>query len=307
MTAPHAAGIGEVDVQDILARAFASVAPFRDRILARIGQGEFATETGACFISAVRSVSEADGETDVQADWTRAGVGRLRLLVEVKLNAQFMPLQGARYRARAARARAAALADRTTTLLLAPKAYLDGANVEARHFDVCVSLEEVLPWVADCDARGAVLIREALGRLAQGEPLGGKGLFRGIHDAIAREIEARALPFRVTNHATDWVFLDHPAAGKGVRFRYRIGEGVAELRLNKSFIGTHTLPGVTRPAFVVHLSRNAETVYRHSDLRVSNRARAGTATDEEIGAIVSALDELARWWADRKSACAPGV
>jgi hypothetical protein len=307
VTATQPAGIGEVDVQDVLARALAGAASFRDRLLARIGQGDFATDTGARFVRAVRSVHEADGETDVQADWMRDGIGRLRLMVEVKLGAQFMPQQGARYRARAARALAAGRADRATTVLLAPTSYFEGANVEARHFDLSVSLEEVLPWISDCDAPGAVLIREALDRLAAGQPLGGKGLFRSMHDAIAREIDARALPFRVTNHATDWVFLDHPAAGKGVRFRYRIREGVAELRLDKSFSGAHTLPGVTRPAYVVHLPRNTETVYRHSGLRVSDRTRAGTATDADVGAIVAALDELARWWAGRGSVGAPGI
>lgn len=47
------------------------------------------------------SVNHSNGESDIVVDWERSDGKRLQVLIEVKLSAQFMPRQGARYRERA--------------------------------------------------------------------------------------------------------------------------------------------------------------------------------------------------------------
>ena len=293
------AGIGETDVQEVLTSLLNDVGECRDRFLARVGRHDFANGTGAQFIRAVRSVRDVDGETDVLADWERAGLGRLRVLGEVKLAAQFMPRQGARYRARAARTMAQGAADHVTTVLIAPATYSAGGHAEARRFDVSIALEEILAWATASGAPGSALLRDALDRLAGGRPLGAKGLFPALHTALDAEIARRHLPFYVDNASTDWVFADGPSFGTGVRLRYRIKKGHAEVRLRREYRGDHALPGVKRPAYIRRVPANSETNYRHAGLRVTAATCAGNPTSADVEAIASALTDLADWWARR--------
>lgn len=124
-----------------------------------------------------------------------------------------------------------------------------------------------------------------------------------MHDGLAAEFARSGAPFRLTNHATDWVFLDHPACGKGVRCRYRIRGGHAELRLNKKFPADHSLPGVMLPAFVERIPAGMETVYRFRGLRVSESAKRGAPSEADVREIAAALGRLTEWWS---SSVVPG-
>jgi len=302
MTPSDDLGISEIHVQDAFASLLLSSVGFRTAFLARVGER---AGVNAQFYGATRSIHEQDGETDIQAEWRREDGGRLRVLIEVKLAAQFMPRQGERYQTRAARALAEGNAKRVRTVLLAPRLYFASANVEASRFDVLLALEDIVVWAGAEGAEVALPIRNALIRLANGRPLGAKGLYRNLHASLASESEHRQLQFRITNNATDWVFLDHPVAGKGVRFRYRISSGIAELRLNKSFPGDHALPGILLPTFITRLSKGTETVFRHSQLRVATSARSGDPSQADVSAIVTAFYELAKWWGVREDMGSP--
>jgi hypothetical protein len=280
--------LGEIAVQRAFTELLQDSREVRERFLRFIRATEFSEGSGGQFIRARRSVLDK-GETDVQLEW-QVDSSRLRVLVEVKLLANFGRLQVTNYLARVRRARDHGLA--TRLVLVAPREYFKSANADIHHFEFKLPFEQILEW-ADCS-----LIRETLDRLAGKRPLGAKGLFRNLHEALARGLQANGLPFRITNKATDWVFLDHPACGKGVRLRYRIRDGIAELRLNRSF-GKVQISGAAVPPFITRRAAGSETIFRHNKLRVSDAARLGSPTDNDIGAICSALNEITEWWRSR--------
>lgn len=324
--------LGELHVQEILTRLLNRSVPFRSWLLAQMGAESAPTRAvdlgahapGLQFIGARQSVHEADGETDIQVDWSRGTeasiekqgdetVGSsdasvaLRMLIEVKVNAAYQDRQGSRYRERAARIVAAGAVQRAIAVLSAPRSYIAASHAETRQFEVSIALEDILPWVQADDPRDGAALGEALRRAADAEPLGAKGLFPDAHTAVFHELSRRGLPFELTNHPTDWAFLRYPAAGAGTRFRYRIREGVVELRLNRSYPGDPSLPGVHLPSYIERLRRGTETIYRHRGVRLSPEARAGRLSATDVTTVAAALSDLAAWWRHRNDEMPPAA
>jgi hypothetical protein len=193
----------------------------RAKLLHVLGLTQFLDEAGGRIQRAQVSAKEALGETDVLAEWETVSGERLVVLIEDKLNASFQPLQGARYKARAEHLRCSKVAT-VRTVLVAPDAYLNGANPEARHFDKQISLETVLDWMTEAEkehlAPELELAREALRRVAAGLALGAKGLHLDLHQAVAEECERRGNGLRITNNATDWMFFDHISVRRVLKF-----------------------------------------------------------------------------------------
>jgi hypothetical protein len=85
------------------------------------------------------SVLDGTGETDLLVRFLVEGKSGV-LLIENKIDAAFQPMQPERYKARANKM--AADGQAAYCLLIAPTRYADG-NAAAKHFDACVSYEEV--------------------------------------------------------------------------------------------------------------------------------------------------------------------
>ena len=288
--------IAEPDVQRAILAAMHRSAALRDGLLQKAGRFARGDRDGFTYQGGVRSVVEGRSETDIQADWRHMNGQRLRFLIEVKLAAQFMPRQGSRYLERVQSALARGDAEHVQSILLAPASYFGGANPEMHKFNIHMSLEELVQ-LAKAQAGGeTALINEALERIATGRPLGAKGLYRNLHDALFAEFEASGSMLTITNRATDWVFVAHPSFEKGVRARYRISEGLVELRISKHFRLPHSELPVPGLADCRRVLAGTETLYKLQHLRVSNGARANTPTDEDVALITSSLLRLVKWW-----------
>lgn len=156
-------------------------------------------------------------------------------------------------------------------VLLAPRQYLRAANPEAREVDVWLPLEEVVEaaWQHGRELDAAVLAGPV-------QPI----------------TEGGAL--RVTNNATDWVFLTHPTCTVGMELRYRIRERIGEIAFTNVFKGDREvfLARATPPLVAVE-SRSYRFV-RMPTLNTTSDKEAFSDADAAI--VVDALEELIRWW-----------
>lgn len=267
------AEIGEADVQRALVTLLLESNSVREGLRAHCGAHLQLGLQGHALKHATRSVFEGRSETDVLADWVSESGHRLRMLIEVKLEANFMKLQGTRYRERVRTTMERGAADTALCMLVAPTAYFKSGNVELHQFDVKLPLEDLARW-ARADMRAeAALLDETLSRIAAGRTLGAKGLYHGIHDGLPRHFSASGSELRITNRATDWVFVAHPSLVKGVRGRYRISSAIAELRISRYFALSHDRLPTLLPANIGRVSAGSETLFRRRNLVVSADAR----------------------------------
>ena len=187
-------------------------------------------------------------------------------------------------------------ASHASSVLLAPETYFRTANAEVRQFDALIALETLVALAGNSCPSERELICEALDRIASGRPLGAKGIYRGLHDALAAEFVRNGPLFRITNNATDWVFVDHPSLGKGVRARYRISEGLVELRINKAYPQPHLQLPAPGLAGMRRIAKNTETHFKLPPLAVSAGARANEPTASDLVLIRAAMQRLVEWW-----------
>jgi hypothetical protein len=287
--------IGEIDVQVALAASLNQLANLRDEFLLAVNLGPYRDCNEGIFHTAVRSVREIDGESDLVVDWHHNLHGRARVLIEVKLAANFRDRQGERYRERSMRAVLRGDYQAVVTVLVAPRDYLAVANPESRHFDFALPLESFVNW-DNARSNNLRVVRDALDRLASGRPLGAKGLFQTLHFALASECARRKNGIVIRNNATDWVSLRYAECPTGMRLNYRIRQGVAEIRILKSYRGDRTLLEGANDARVSTVKSGGELFLKYQTLAVSNAARNGTPLDDDIVAIVDAFEYLREWW-----------
>jgi hypothetical protein len=303
--------VEEADVDRAWQFYLASAPAFRERVLSAVSAERFAEVHGGRFLGARRSVTSATGETDVMAEWVDTGGQRLVLLIEDKLTAGFQRDQGMRY---AARAEALAAEAEVRTILAAPRGYLAAANPESWHFGCKLALEDVLQWMADSGVDVDVALekaREGLRRAVTGVALGAKGLFPSVHALLAEELTHRGSDLRITNNATDWIFLIHPSCPVGVEIRYRIRHNIPELAFTPAFQGK--LAGVLA-ACASPLKHSESGSYRFvrsaTGPVVSEGASAGRPGAADATAIADSLERLVRWWIEVGAPAgdvAPGV
>jgi len=243
-------------------------------------------------------VASSSGETDVVAEWADSDGKRLLLLIEDKLTAAFQPQQGARYASRAAELGANA---EVRTILAAPASYLAAANPEASHFGHRIALEDVLDWMQDADfgegSQALARAREGLHRAVSGVALGAKGLFPTAHSLLADHLARQGSSLRITNNATDWVFFDFPSRPVGLEVRYRIRHGIPELAFTPFFRGSieHVLDACREP-FEHSASGGYRFIRNVTPASISDTARAGNPTQQDVHSIVNELEHLIRWW-----------
>jgi hypothetical protein len=287
--------ISEEAVQAALIDWLSSGGPPSDALLRRLGATDYCGESNGSLVAATRSVWSGNGESDIVAEWSSAGRKRLQLLIEVKLTANFMDRQGARYQDRA---RAFSERDRDVTVccvLMAPAAYLSSANPEAAKFDHHVPLEFVLENSSPDDP-GVELISAALGRIAEGAPLGAKGLFPGLHHALQAACERRQNRLSVRNKATEWITLKGNHWPVGVNLNYRIRSGVAEIRVLSSYKGPRDALLGADNALLRAVQSGGELFLKHKALHVSDATKSGIADRDDLEAIVTAMEDLQDWW-----------
>lgn len=172
---------------------------------------------------------------------------------------------------------------------------LRAANPEAHKFDVRLPLEELIEAASmrGCHEEADILAG-ALERVTEGGTLGNKGLYPTVHAAIAAECERRDNGLRITNKATDWVFLTHPSRPVGMELRYRIGERIAEIALTNSFKGDREalLARATPP--LVTAKSGSYCFVRTSTLNTTADKEVFSEADAVI--VVDALEQLLEWW-----------
>jgi len=283
----------EAAVDTALVSLLESSESFRTWFLQRVAANDGMPTSDVAFRGARRSVYHVNGESDVVAQW-RGTAGDVVVLVENKLNVGFQPNQGSRYAGRA-RALAEAGAATVRTVLLAPQQYLRAANPEARKFDVRLPLEEVIEAARACGcSQEAEVLAGAVRRVAEGGALGSKGLYPTVHAAIAAECERRGRGFRVTNNATDWVFLTHPTCTVGTELRYRIKDRIAEIAFTAAFKGDReALLARATPPFMTDKSGSHRFV-RMPPLNTT--ADADEFSDADAALVADALERLIQWW-----------
>lgn len=288
--------LAEADLDAVLVRSLEGSEAFGRRLLDAAG---FHDPDGATLLAARRSVSDSTGETDVEAVWSLRNGTKAVLLIEDKLSAAFQPNQAQRYGLRARRMESTS--DRqlvARTVLVAPGAYLESANVQAEVFDCRISVETIVRWLEGDADRFAdrQLLGEALERVQARVALGAKGLYPSVHEGLVDVLQERVSNITIRNNKTDWVFFDHPSRVTGTEIRYRIHEGVAEIAFTNYFKGD--LQSVLRavPERFDVAGSGSYTFVRSSDLRVSETGRSGTPSLVDLEAIVDALEDLAHWW-----------
>jgi hypothetical protein len=143
------AAVCERDIDLLLQEEAVASTEFQEWIVRRSGVGLYPCS----LISARRSVTQSNGESDLELTFSTDSGEAIRLLLENKVDASFQVKQALRYadRARAYIARGECTVSRT--ILIAPGQYL-GQRGDALGFDVCISYEELIAWYAEVKDAG---------------------------------------------------------------------------------------------------------------------------------------------------------
>jgi hypothetical protein len=133
------AGISERDTDLMLLEEFVSSPAFSEFFVQR---------TGVCrkcrLLDAARSVTSANGESDLEVMVESQDGERILLLVENKVNAGFQPNQASRYRERGQAYVQNGKADSFFTVLVAPERYFPG---DTKDFDARLNYEEIRDFI----------------------------------------------------------------------------------------------------------------------------------------------------------------
>ena len=258
----------------------------------RVGLAE-----GLVLCEARRSVWQGTGESDIVIEWS-GPEGIEALLIESKVAAGFQKEQGQRYAHRALRLIEEGGYSVCVTALLAPAGYLVGANTEATWFNGRVSIEEVIEAATlhvPPDNHALNTLRKIVVRFDEGGALGTNGLYPAVHQSISRSCELRGNSFRVTNHATDWVFFDHPARVPGLEIRYRIKSRIVELAFTPAFKSdVDQVMKSLGPPLVATTSGGYSFVRLPALDAIPLEASLFSPADAEV--VVDSLEHLMSWW-----------
>ena len=105
------------------------------------------------LLSAKRSVTQSNGESDLELTFASAAGETVRLLLENKIGASFQPDQALRYAERSGVYLAQGECGTVRTMLLAPNRYF-GEQTGALGFDSRVSYEDLRSWFANAPEAG---------------------------------------------------------------------------------------------------------------------------------------------------------
>ena len=134
--------VSERDIDLLLLEEFVASASFGSWFIGQASQNDHQIE--AC-ISAQRSVTQSNGESDLELLFQISGGRRLLVMIENKVTAGFQPKQAERYQSRGANYMNRGDCDQTLTVITAPQSYF-GRSDSCKGFDGRVTYETVLDW-----------------------------------------------------------------------------------------------------------------------------------------------------------------
>lgn len=142
--------VSERDIDLLLLEEFVANREFQSWFVRQVA--EIAPEIEAC-LAARRSVTQSNGESDLEILFQVARGRRLLLMVENKIAAGFQPMQAERYRSRGARYVEQGDCDRTLTIITAPECYF-GESESCKGFDARITYETLLGWFGKAGSLG---------------------------------------------------------------------------------------------------------------------------------------------------------
>jgi hypothetical protein len=133
-------GVCERDIDLLLLEEFLSSPDFLFWWMRKVWPRAFSSLK---FLETHRSVTQSNGESDLEITLIVEGGCRVRLLIENKVNAALQPMQAERYKARGASYVAQGHCEECFTILAAPRRYFgDGM----KGFDAVISYEDIQEW-----------------------------------------------------------------------------------------------------------------------------------------------------------------
>lgn len=231
-------GVCERDIDLLLLEEFLSSTDFLNWFVAHTAR----TEGTVQLVEVRRSVTQSNGESDLELCIdTEAGV-RMLLLIENKVNAGLQPQQAERYRARAESHRLQSQCQETCTVLVAPARYF-GSDSDLKGFDVRLRYEEVREWFVASESLGprstykAALLTAAIQKGQLGYQVIKNDFVSDFwlrYWETAREIAPDLLMDRPTGKPSGATFIVFKPNGlpKGVEVWHKLSHGNVDLQFS---------------------------------------------------------------------------
>lgn len=143
-------GVCERDIDLLLLEEFLASAEFGNWFVRKVSNGE---ASSAVLMGARRSVTESNGESDLEVTLKLPDDSTLRLLIENKVGAGLQPQQAERYRSRGFTYVNRGDCKICVNVLIAPRRYFGPKNLP-KGFDAIVSYEEIREWFIEQDNLG---------------------------------------------------------------------------------------------------------------------------------------------------------
>ncbi len=144
------AGVSERDIDLLLLEEFQSSISFQEWFLSQTLGND--ASLGQC-VSAVRSVTQSTGESDLEVGFSTPDGRRTRILIENKINAGMQPSQAERYRLRGDGYILRHECSAYHTILVAPERYF-GESAGTKGFDHRLTYEELRRWFETAESLG---------------------------------------------------------------------------------------------------------------------------------------------------------
>jgi len=192
------------------------------------------------FNGAFRSVTQSNGESDLELAFTTMDDAKIMVLIENKIDTSFQPQQAARYRVRGENYCANNVCARCFTVLIAPAIYLERAT-RSGEFDSSLSYEKILQWFSNQAALGSraiyktSLLRAAIAKGKQAalsvDSVTGQ-FWRDYWLLATKNIPELGMsePHPEGNAAT-WVTFKPSARWSKIAFRHKLGKGSVDLEI----------------------------------------------------------------------------
>lgn len=135
-------GVCERDIDLLLLEEFVASLDFLQWFSSRVTDTSIEVEK---LLNAQRSVTQSNGESDLEILLQDSTGEKRHLLIENKVNANFQPQQAERYRSRGQGYQQSGSCNVFQTILVAPERYF-GSETALKGFDARVTYEEIRDW-----------------------------------------------------------------------------------------------------------------------------------------------------------------
>ncbi len=135
-------GVCERDIDLLILEEFIASFEFLQWFVSKVANHPAKAEA---LLDAQRSVTQSNGESDIEIYFKDSAGNQVCLLIENKVNAALQPQQAERYRERGQTYRDHEACTDFYTILMAPKSYF-GADVALKGFDASITYEDIRDW-----------------------------------------------------------------------------------------------------------------------------------------------------------------